>query len=148
MLDQRDAYVAQQNRASMQRVSKTLEQTTQQDHSIEWSKFDDLLEDSDALPSTVQKLIDQGDASHVDVLGGTYVHEVDSVGRYARHRITMQVRGAAASVRDWVTKSLTAHPALALQHLQMSREQTAVQVIEAKVEWCLFTKLPVERGRP
>lgn len=148
MLDQRDAYASMKNKVATLHDSMKGGQTVQQKHSIEWSKFDDLLVGGDSLPSTVQKLMDQGDVSHVEVLAGTYVHEVDSVGRYVCHRIAMQVRGDAVSVRDWVSKSLIAHPALALQSLQMSREQTAIQVIEAKVEWCLFTKLPVERGRP
>ncbi len=145
-LDQRQVEKMQRMQVELVAASRSGGPLQPQEEILNWEAFEGILASADALPSVVQDMIDTGDAAQIEILGGTYAQRVDEGGRFSRAQIVMPVKGNAAAIRRFVTKSLAKHPSLALQNMQMNRDSASANQIEGQVEWHFFSKLPRDGG--
>jgi hypothetical protein len=104
------------------------------------AEFDALLVPSPRISNVVQDLFNEADDHNVELLGGTYSTQQDPVGGFGRYVVVMPMKGEARDVRQFVLSALTEQPALAVQRLQLRRERVSDGIVNAQVDWVLFTR--------
>lgn len=104
--------------------------------------FEDYLPAHEDIPTAVQDLLQLAQIEDLSIRRGEYRPQPDPVGGFFRYRMSLPVRGEAPAVRRFMQAALRTHKTLALESVQFVRERSDSQVIEARIQWVLLTRLP------
>jgi hypothetical protein len=96
----------------------------------------------EAIPSTLQELLDLGGREGLSMQRGEYRPQVDGAGAFLRYRMTLPVTGSAAALQRFILAALRQHPSLALEGVQLKRARAGAADVEARIEWLILSRLP------
>ena len=108
--------------------------------------FEDFLLPHEDIPMAVQELLKLAEAEQLAITRGEYRPQVDQQGQFLRYRMTLPVKGDAQAIYRFLQSALRARKALALESVQFKRERIEATVVEARIQWVLLTRLPVDGG--
>lgn len=98
------------------------------------------------LPSPSQRsaalstLLKRAGSDHLSVESVQFRAEIDRPTGLLRHEINLPLKGNYAAVRAWVEHALQDQPALALEAIELKREQPQADPVEARVKASLWLR--------
>ncbi|WP_153118089.1 hypothetical protein [Rhodocyclus tenuis] len=102
--------------------------------------FEARLLPADDVADVMRDLLTTAQASNLALSRGEYAREEDAAGGFVRVRMSFPLRGEGEAIHAYLLSSLAAHPALALERLQMQRERSDARDFEARIHWVLFVR--------
>ena len=106
--------------------------------------FEDFLMPHEDIPVVVQDLLRMAEDQKLTVQKGEYRVQRDITGGFIRYRMSLPVKGAAATIHRYIEAALRAQKTLALESVQFKRDRIESTDIEARMQWVVFTRLPVK----
>jgi hypothetical protein len=106
--------------------------------------FEDFLMPHEDIPVVVQDLLRMAEDQKLSVLKGEYRVQRDITGSFIRYRMSLPVKGAAATIHRYIETALRAQKTLALESVNFKRDRIESTDIEARIQWVVFTRLPVK----
>jgi hypothetical protein len=97
---------------------------------------------ADAPPEVLQSLFELAQEQGLRLVRGSYRLQPEPAAAFARYRMTLPVQGDPARVEGFVQAALLAWPSLAVESIQFKRAPGAGRVLEARVQWVLFVRVP------
>lgn len=91
-------------------------------------------------PGVVQSLLTLASQFGLVLPKGSYQFQVTDASTVARYRMVLPVQGSATQVRRFMSAALKSHPSLAMEGLQLTRDQATSPAVEARIEWVLYTR--------
>lgn len=108
--------------------------------------FEDYLLPSEEIPKTVKELLELSETLQLNVSKGDYRIQKDIAGGFMRYRISYPIRGKASVVNRYMEMALFKHKTLALESVHFKREKIEAIEIEARMNWVIFTRLPLQES--
>lgn len=106
--------------------------------------FEDFLMPHEDIPVVVQDLLRMAEDQKLTILKGEYRVQRDITGGFMRYRMSLPVKGTASTVHRYIEAALLAQKTLALESVQFKRDRIESIDIEARMQWVVFTHLPVK----
>jgi hypothetical protein len=106
--------------------------------------FEDFLVPHEDIPVVVQDLLRMAEDQKLTVQKGEYRVQRDVTGGFMRYRMSLPVKGAATTIHRYIETALRAQKTLALESVQFKRDRIESIDIEARMQWVVFTRLPVK----
>jgi hypothetical protein len=106
--------------------------------------FEDFLMLHEDIPVVVQDLLGMAEDQKLTVQKGEYRVQRDITGGFMRYRMSLPVKGTAPTVHRYIEAALRAQKTLALESVQFKRDRIESIDIEARMQWVVFTRLPVK----
>lgn len=142
-LDQRQQKLAVQSQALVVSRLNAVKLPTVADAAQELMDFQKQLPLHEDIPVSLRDLITLAQTHQLALARGEYKSQVDVNGQFFRYDMTFPVQGNAQAIERFVLAALAQHSTLALESVQFKRERIESKEVEAKIQWTLFTQLPV-----
>jgi hypothetical protein len=97
------------------------------------------------IPVVVGDVLRQAEDEGLSIQRGDYRPQIDGPGGFLRYRMNLPVTGKPDAMHRFIQAALVAHRSLALESIHFGRERTEAGQIEARLQWTLFTGLPVNQ---
>lgn len=124
---------------SVRSVDSTAEAAPVQ-HRQQMVRFIDGLPAANDTAGVVQSLLSLASQFGLVLPKGSYQFQVTDASTVARYRMVLPVQGSATQVRRFMSAALKSHPSLAMEGLQLMRDQASSPAVEARIEWVLYTR--------
>lgn len=105
-------------------------------------KFEQVLPAQDDIPDVLERLFELGLEERLLLSRGEYRPQTDEAGQLVRYRMTMPIKGNAASVQRFMERALAGNRSLVFESVQFRRDRIQAEQVEAIVQWTLITALP------
>lgn len=105
--------------------------------------FEVLLPPHEDIPDLVRSVLQIAEDEGLTIERGDYQSEMDQQGRFSRYKMNLPVKGPSSSIHSFMRKALVNHKNITLDSLQFKREVVGSEIIEAKIQWIILTKLPL-----
>lgn len=105
--------------------------------------FDDYLLPHQDIPAVVQEVLRLAEKEGVSIQRGEYRPQVENAGGFLRYHMTLPVNGPAPAIHQFMQSVLLSQKNMALENVQFKRERIDSPEIEVRIQWVLFTHLPV-----
>lgn len=92
------------------------------------------------VPELVEALHEDAATRNLRIERGDYRVAPEMGGLAQRHQVTLPVRGDYARLQGWLQQALLRHPALALDELSVRRSADDQALVEARVQFSLYTR--------
>jgi hypothetical protein len=103
------------------------------------------------IPFALQDLLRLAEDEGLTIRHAEYRVQIEPRGRFMRYRISLPVQGTSEIVNRYIYAALLAQKNLALESVQLKRENLDSLDMEARIQWVLLTHLPpagVGQGTP
>lgn len=101
-----------------------------------------MLPAQDDIPDVLERLFELGLEERLLLSRGEYRPQTDEAGQLVRYRMTMPIKGNAASVQRFMERALAGNRSLVFESVQFRRDRIQAEQVEAIVQWTLITALP------
>jgi hypothetical protein len=105
-------------------------------------KFEQVLPAHEDIPLVIEQLFELAIEERLVLYRGEYRAQNDDVGQFVRYRMTMPVKGSAASVQRFLERALAGNRSLVFESVQFRRDRIQAEQVEALVQWTLITGSP------
>ncbi|WP_431112941.1 hypothetical protein [Variovorax paradoxus] len=102
-------------------------------------KFEQMLPAHDDIPQALEQLFELAIEERLVLSRGDYRAQNDDAGQFVRYRMSMPLKGSAASVQRFVERALAANRSLVFESVQFKRDRVQAEQVEALVQWTLIT---------
>lgn len=92
----------------------------------------------DSIPDWLEKIYASAGADGIKLESGEYSLQRAQVGRLNQYRITFPIKATYPQLRKFMSDVLASTPAIALDSLQMKRENVGEGTIEARLVFLLY----------
>jgi hypothetical protein len=106
--------------------------------------FEKILLPHEDIPVLVQDILQLAENQGLLVQRGEYRPQADAAGNFLRYGMSLPVKGDAAAINRFIQAALRTHQALILESVRFKREQIGAHEIEARVQWAVLARLPVD----
>jgi len=106
--------------------------------------FEELLLPHEDIPIAVENLLRAAKEAGLAIRRAEYRAQPDIRGRFLRYRISLPVQGTAENVNQYLYAALLNQENLALESVQLKRENLNSPDLEARIQWSVLTRLPDE----
>jgi hypothetical protein len=103
------------------------------------------------IPFALQDLLRLAEEKGLTIRHAEYRTQIEPRGGFMRYRISLPVQGASEIVNRYIYEALLAQKNLALESVQLKRENLDTPDLEARIQWVLLTRLPptgIGQGTP
>jgi hypothetical protein len=91
-------------------------------------------------PTVVAKILEEAEASGVELPRGQYEFIPPRDGMAARYRMTFPVHASYPKIRDFIDRSLVAMPAVAIEGLRIERKNVADDSVDAELKFSAYVR--------
>jgi hypothetical protein len=91
-------------------------------------------------PDVVAKILEEAQASGVELPRGQYEYVPARDGVAARYRMTFPVRAAYPKIREFMDRTLVAMPAVAIEGLRIERKNVGDDSVEAELKLSAYVR--------
>jgi len=91
-------------------------------------------------PSVVAKILEEADASGVELPRGQYEFIPPRDGMAARYRMTFPVHASYPKIRAFIDRTLVAMPAVAIEGLRIERKNVADDSVDAELKLSAYVR--------
>jgi Tfp pilus assembly protein PilO len=92
----------------------------------------------DTIPAWLEKIYASASADGIKLETGEYALQRAQVGRLNQYRITFPIKGSYPQIRKFMSDVLASAPAIALDSIQMRRENVGEGTVEARLVFLLY----------
>lgn len=135
---------ASQSVAPWLSIPQTRPATVEPDARARLRAFNEHLPEHDEIPAALQDLIALAEANGLTLARGNYRPQLEAQGSYLRYRMTLPVIGQADAVQRFMMAALREQQTLSLESVQFKRERIDTSVVEARIQWALLTRMPID----
>jgi Tfp pilus assembly protein PilO len=104
--------------------------------------FEQMLIAHDKIPQALGDLLQLAEDEGLLVRRADYRPDEDGVGHFMRYRIQMPIKGTTEAIQRFLRAALQAQRNLILESVQLKRETSESNELDANVQWVLLTQLP------
>jgi hypothetical protein len=104
--------------------------------------FEQLLLPHPDIPQAVQNVLGTAEDAGLSIRSAEYRVQAEDRGGFMRYRINLPVQGTAEAVNQYIYAILLNQKNLALEGVQLKRENMDSPDLEARIQWVLLTRLP------
>jgi len=104
--------------------------------------FEQLLLPHQDIPFALQDLLRLAEDEGLTIQHAEYRAQAEPRSGFMRYRINLPVRGSSDIVNRYIYDALLAQRNLALESVQLKRENFDSPDLEARIQWVLLTRLP------
>jgi DNA primase len=105
-------------------------------------KFEQLLLPHPDIPQAVQDMLGAAEDAGLSIRAAEYRVQTEDRGGFMRYRINLPVQGTAEAVNRYIYAALLHQKNLALENVQLKRDNLDSPNLEARIQWVLLTRLP------
>lgn len=106
--------------------------------------FDAYLLPHDEIPDALKNIFSLATDSNLLLARGEYKAQAEMQGGFLRYGMTLPVKGDPQAIHTFILTALVQNRTLALEGIQFKREQIESKEIEARIQWGLFTRSPLD----
>ncbi len=92
------------------------------------------------VPSVVAKILEEAQASGVELPRGQYEYMPARDGVAARYRMTFPVRATYPKIREFMDRTLVALPAVAIEGLRIERKNVGDDSVDAELKLSAYVR--------
>lgn len=107
-------------------------------------EFQQVLPAYSSIPNAIQDLLQLASEHDLSNTRGNYKARADADGGFLRYQMVIPVAGNIQSINQYIKSVLLAQKTLALENIKFKRDGVANAEIEARIQWVLFTRLPIK----
>lgn len=104
--------------------------------------FEQMLIPHESIPQALGDLLQLAEDEGLLVRRADYRPDEDGLGHFMRYRIQMPIKGTTEAIQRFLRGALQAQRNLILESVQLKREASQSNELEAQVQWVLLTRLP------
>ena len=108
--------------------------------------FENLLLPHEDIPDLVRSVLQIAEDEGLTMERGDYQVDIDQQGRFARYKMNLPVKGRSTSIYRFMRSVLVTHANVTLDGLQFKREIVGSEKIDAKIQWIVLTRIPLNEG--
>lgn len=104
--------------------------------------FEQMLIPHENIPQALGDLLQLAEDEGVLVRRADYRPDEDGMGHFMRYRIQMPIKGTTEAIQRFLRAALQGQRNLILESVQLKRETSQSNELDANVQWVLLTQLP------
>lgn len=104
--------------------------------------FEQMLISHENIPQALGDLLQLAEDEGLLVRRADYRPDEDGMGHFMRYRIQMPIKGTTEAIQRFLRGALQAQRNLILESVQLKRETSQSNELDANVQWVLLTQLP------
>lgn len=104
--------------------------------------FEQMLIPHENIPKALGDLLQLAEDEGLLVSRADYRPDEDGLGHFMRYRIQMPIKGTTDAIQRFLRAALQAQRNLILESVQLKRETSQSNELDANVQWVLLTQLP------
>ena len=116
------------------------------DGRVRLKAFEAYLLPHEDIPAVVQGLLRLAEDEKLSIQRGEYRAQIDTVGGFMRYRMILPVKGPAPAIHHFMQAAMRTQKTLALDSVQFKRERIELSEIEARIQWVVLTRLPLNEA--
>ena len=104
--------------------------------------FEQMLTPHENIPQALGDLLQLAEDEGLLVRRADYRPDEDGMGHFMRYRVQMPIKGTTEAIQRFLGGALRAQRNLILESVQLKRETSESNELDANVQWVLLTQLP------
>ena len=138
-LEEETAFIHKKVAAAQPKTAKQNRNYYSLDHQKELGEFFESLPDEEGVTDILATIARVAEASKLELKQAEYQLD-DKNAKFMEYKIVYPVQGEYASIRFFVFRVLSDHPAIALDQLNFKRDKVNDALLKAEIKFTLFLK--------